>query len=622
MMAGTRVLAAMICVLWGCGDNDPAGSRDAAPPGDEDAASPEDLTPPADVTGLTATANGASVDLAWTNPSDDDLAGVVIVRRLVDPVIGAPSRGVTYDAGDSLQDGDIVVFAGAGESFQDDSAPPGFVHYAAFARDEAANWSSTPPRADLLLAIPVQRATLSVAVATPAVTVTVPPPHYGLTGTATYDAGTDTLTVTITAQSGIARNVFSPKIVVTSVGQGALTGDGTFDGDPFVRLGSGLAPGAQADAELTITGVDGTVDPVLIDVQIVDHPMAVLFGRHDNQVAYERVDTGTLTSMGTVDCDSLRYVDPGGTGAEGKCAPRPGAVSRDGRRLFTGHRSLPIVRSIDLATNTLVAMVQLDAGIGGVRMVVLDPTATTLYALLTLRGHSYWGDVNGEVGADEDHVLVRLDATSLTETGRVIVADDVAASTMRLADVAVSPDGSRIAVTSRGNGLVHLFDAATLTPIDTDAATDGVQPVNISDDLGFDIKHVVFDADSSRIIVQGSNGTRLVSIDASTFAITTITLPGAATETGALTRGPDGNIYATFRPSPDDGLARVEGGGAVTADTGGVRPRAIGVTANRVFMALETSELAVFDTTTLAAVAGSGAPITLEPGHVIVFTPF
>ena len=107
-----------------------------------------DTTPPGNVTGLTATGGDGQVELAWTNPTDSDLAGVKIQRKTG----GYPA---------SSTDG-TTVFNGAGEAFLDkplDNGTPYF--YGVYAYDKVPNYASgtqataTPTsalaRADVLL---------------------------------------------------------------------------------------------------------------------------------------------------------------------------------------------------------------------------------------------------------------------------------------------------------------------------------------------------------------------------------------------------------------------------------------------------------------------------------------
>src|SRR5690349_18084036 len=111
-LGGVAVAAA--CTLAACGGGS-STPIDAAPPPPIDAAN---NNPPSPVTNFTATSTTpGSVDLAWTNPTDADFAGVIIVRHLIDPVAGAPVTGTSYAVNDTLGTGDTVVYAGTGTAF-------------------------------------------------------------------------------------------------------------------------------------------------------------------------------------------------------------------------------------------------------------------------------------------------------------------------------------------------------------------------------------------------------------------------------------------------------------------------------------------------------------------------
>jgi len=88
-----------------------------------------DKTPPGLVTNFTATAGDNQVVLAWTNPTNADLAGVKILRK----VGGYPT---------SNTDG-TVVFENAGTNYTDPTAVNGTpYYYAAFAYDQSGNFSA------------------------------------------------------------------------------------------------------------------------------------------------------------------------------------------------------------------------------------------------------------------------------------------------------------------------------------------------------------------------------------------------------------------------------------------------------------------------------------------------
>jgi len=106
-----------------------------------------DTTPPGPVTGLTATPGDGQVALAWTNPSDADLAGVRVQRNT-----GA------YPA--SQTDG-TTVFEGTGTAHTDTTAVNGTQYfYAVYAYDASGNYAaaaqatatptSSEARADIL----------------------------------------------------------------------------------------------------------------------------------------------------------------------------------------------------------------------------------------------------------------------------------------------------------------------------------------------------------------------------------------------------------------------------------------------------------------------------------------
>jgi len=119
---------------------------------------PPDETPPGGVTGLTATPGDAQVELNWTNPTDEDFAGVRIVRR-------------TGQAPSSPTDG-TVVYAGTGQTFLDTGLDNGTTYYyAAYAYDEVPNYaaaahaSGLPTAATAVVAILTEYEGLQVEIA-------------------------------------------------------------------------------------------------------------------------------------------------------------------------------------------------------------------------------------------------------------------------------------------------------------------------------------------------------------------------------------------------------------------------------------------------------------------------
>jgi predicted outer membrane repeat protein len=117
-----------------------------------------DSTPPANVTGLTATGGQAQVMLSWTNPPNADFVGVLVLRKAGSPPTGVPAdSNNTTVAGDILGDG-VVVYYGTGNdntpgsasgwtdtsaSLQDETT----YFYKVFARDGVPNFAVSPPSA-------------------------------------------------------------------------------------------------------------------------------------------------------------------------------------------------------------------------------------------------------------------------------------------------------------------------------------------------------------------------------------------------------------------------------------------------------------------------------------------
>lgn len=88
-----------------------------------------DITPPGNVTGLTAVAGDATVTLAWTNPTDPDFQGVRILRK----TSGAPT-GPT--------DG-TIIYEGTNTGRVDAGLTNGTTYYyALYTFDAIPNWSS------------------------------------------------------------------------------------------------------------------------------------------------------------------------------------------------------------------------------------------------------------------------------------------------------------------------------------------------------------------------------------------------------------------------------------------------------------------------------------------------
>lgn len=165
MLPGAFLLAAM-----GCGDGG-NGGQDAPP---------VDTEGPEAVTNFTATWNETTeeVDLAWTNPSDADFAGVVLVRSASTVSGGTPSASDT--AGTSIGTGSVIY--NAPNTSTNDTPSPGLIVYEAWAYDESGNLS-TSATAPLDVPTPVQNASIQIDPTGMGLTVNTQPDLYNLSGT-------------------------------------------------------------------------------------------------------------------------------------------------------------------------------------------------------------------------------------------------------------------------------------------------------------------------------------------------------------------------------------------------------------------------------------------------------
>lgn len=107
------------------------------------AASGPDVTPPPDVLAFTVQPGDTTLSLAWTPPVSSDYKGVLIGRRMGQPVNTNPVPRVDYGVGDPLPDGaSTVVYIGSGIGWSDTSVVNGSTyHYRAYSYDLAWNYS-------------------------------------------------------------------------------------------------------------------------------------------------------------------------------------------------------------------------------------------------------------------------------------------------------------------------------------------------------------------------------------------------------------------------------------------------------------------------------------------------
>ncbi len=82
---------------------------------------PLDIFPPGNVTSFTATSGNEQIELTWTNPTDLDFAGVIIVRSEA-AITWSPTDGIEYDDEDIVVVGppaEVVKYKGTGTAYTD-----------------------------------------------------------------------------------------------------------------------------------------------------------------------------------------------------------------------------------------------------------------------------------------------------------------------------------------------------------------------------------------------------------------------------------------------------------------------------------------------------------------------
>ena len=114
------------------------------------------INPPAQATGFTATPGNAKVDLAWINPVDGSFTGLLIVRNAGSAPTFTPVKGTAYTVGQTVGT-DTVIYNGTGTSTSDATSIVNGTtyYYAAFAHDQAPNYTATSITAEATPTLPI-----------------------------------------------------------------------------------------------------------------------------------------------------------------------------------------------------------------------------------------------------------------------------------------------------------------------------------------------------------------------------------------------------------------------------------------------------------------------------------
>ena len=542
--------------LAACGDGDDGGADFDAAVGTPDAAggADADVTPDAAIAVeigpvtdfVAAAATPSGIALSWVNPTESTFDGVVIIAGEDVPVDFTPTDGAALTAGDAAGTGQTVIFAGNASDFDFLTTIPGLgYNFAAFAFDTDLAYSPVTLTSGRNNALGTQTATLSVDLATQIVTV-VSPSNLTITATAVLDDVNDTLAIATTLQNNTGRLLFNLKGLSTAINQGTQAGN-TFPivgGEPSTYFGpESLIVGGQAVRTIDLSGIDGAVDPITVDLTFVDAP--TIFGGNFGG-DYAGIDSSGSTEGFAVDIsgagDNVRQI----------------AITPDGRFIYAVGKNEVGLAIIDTSTNTSVAGADLStAGLGSGGGVAVSADGADLYIGYNDNAHYNGGDGTGPGGsnvgaASADIHLIKMDAALAEQARLTLYTADAQGRTIK--NIQISPDGSTLAaVVSSGSvdiDELFLVDTATFTLIDADAATGGDQPVVLSA-VGF-ADHLTWSEDSATVFV-GVNGGKydnapsIVSVvDAAAFTVTTLTPTTPGDSAGVMAAG-NGKLYMPLR---------------------------------------------------------------------------
>ena len=622
----------------------------------------QDVEGPDRVTDFAAALTAAAVGLSWVNPADAEFGGVVVVASNAGEITSAPEAGTFYSAGDTLTGGETVIVAGDEMSAADTLTIIGERRvYSAWSYDDLGNYSSARLSNDVVLPLPAQAGTLSIDLVNDVVTVSSDPANLTLTATSNYDEGSDVLTVNLTVQNDAPRLLFNVKALTTALNSGTQAGP-SFSGSPMTFYGpNAMDLAGTVTRAITITGVDGSVDPVVMDFDFLDSPMLI----NSNSVADSSGGGGAFST--NMLSNRMRGM----------------AVSHSGRFAYVGEKDSAGLRVMDTVTLSTIQSATLAQGRSSVGGVAVSRMGDTVYALVNTGSDYNGGDGNTDndgsfdLGTGEVDLLA-LDPTTLEETARVRIHSGTRGMTGR--GVFISPSGDRAFVaTSRKCNAGGTTTCADATPVgmtqnelwlvdlqamqllDTDASAEGVQPVVATSAVGT-IEHCAWRPDETEFfasfnnlnIGQNTGGDENAAsavppvnrIDMSTFAVTSLAATEAGIAGGGLiatnsklyysSRGRNlapTNIFTVFALA--DGAESNPDLSFTTGDLRGTAGVVFDPTGTRYFVPVNFRnsqggiEMAVFDTATDTRIdmdgeAGNGITNMLmrSKPHGLAITPF
>ncbi len=450
-------------------DTDSDTDSDADTDADTDVDTGPDTTPPDSVRDFTADipwgARGAS--LAWTNPADPDLAGVVVVAGLR-RISWTPTAGESYVQGQDLGSGVRVAFAGAADSTSVPVSTIGVdMAYAIWAYDESLNYSENERRATARrVALGDQTATLTVDMTAATVSVVTQPDDLTVAATnVNIDTSAGTATFDLEVTNDTSRVIYNLKAITDSLSDGTVAAATlASEGDrPYLALGKyGMRTTATRTVEYAVSGItDASVD---IGLYFVDAPM-LFGGMRDAIVA---VDTAGMSQL-----FFQSYGDALGRAGH----PREGVIDRNGRYIYIADQSSPYPTVVDATTMQLQTITSLDTrgfGVGSVGGVAVNHDVTDVF-LLYNNGSTVHGLDLAEAPVDHDIEMVVLDpAASWASTLRFIIRGNETTS-MAGRSLDYHADSESLALclsdTTGAASEVWLFDASAKVLLDANPST-------------------------------------------------------------------------------------------------------------------------------------------------------
>ena len=454
-----------------------------------------------DPTNLVASYNAATpgVDLSWTAPAMDP-DGYLLVRHdaAVTAAMG-PVNGTGYNVDDTLPSGATVIYVDTATMATDVSPAWGVAnHYGVWAYI-GTTYSMMPAITVANVPIPAQPGTISIAdpTGTPVVTATSLPVGAGLSGTATYAAGPQELTLSLTIENLSGRLWFNPKATVDTVNQGSATSDGIFETLPTAYYGpEALDVAATKTRDIVISGVDGTMDPIVIELHLSNHPM-ITAGQSGPDSSFRVSDTsGGVDNSGDSFGGDLDHNI--GFGAGGIGHMRPGVFASDGTALYTAIRNHPALVVLDTRTLAITQSTDLSAGqtgVGDVAGLKMGVDGQIYAAVGTGNHHRNDGFGAGTKDGNNpgdlvdaggyDFEVVRIDPATLMVTARLaLIAQGTTWHRVSGFDVTRNTNMAPTGVFGMQNGNVYIvdLDAMTLTAtVDVSGTADGVRAVAINE---------------------------------------------------------------------------------------------------------------------------------------------